>query len=138
MSNILVRRLTIEYYDRLIYINEFFQWKKAFAVILLKTSVISQPWDDMLHFGELSIVLIAKLIYRFYNLKNLAMIETFAINEYCKNAPKHNINICYLCCRQNINLMLTILGKKQGRNEFVIRLQPSEAIYMKLTVCQSF
>lgn len=35
--------------------------------------------------------------------------------------------------------MLTIfLGKKQGRNEFVIRLQPFEAIYMKLTVCQSF
>uniref|UniRef100_A0A0D3F786 Glucose-6-phosphate 1-dehydrogenase n=1 Tax=Oryza barthii TaxID=65489 RepID=A0A0D3F786_9ORYZ len=25
-------------------------------------------------------------------------------------------------------------GKKQGRNEFVIRLQPSEAMYMKLTV----
>lgn len=25
-------------------------------------------------------------------------------------------------------------GQKQGRNEFVIRLQPSEAIYMKLTV----
>lgn len=24
-------------------------------------------------------------------------------------------------------------GQKQGRNEFVIRLQPSEAIYMKLT-----
>ncbi|KAI7727830.1 hypothetical protein M8C21_009144 [Ambrosia artemisiifolia] len=27
-------------------------------------------------------------------------------------------------------------GKKQGRNEFVIRLQPSEAMYMKLTVKQ--
>ncbi|KAK6128286.1 hypothetical protein DH2020_037969 [Rehmannia glutinosa] len=27
-------------------------------------------------------------------------------------------------------------GQKQGRNEFVIRLQPSEAIYMKLTVKQ--
>ena len=26
------------------------------------------------------------------------------------------------------------IGKKQGRNEFVIRLQPSEAMYMKLTV----
>ncbi|MCI19586.1 glucose-6-phosphate 1-dehydrogenase, partial [Trifolium medium] len=26
--------------------------------------------------------------------------------------------------------------KKQGRNEFVIRLQPSEAIYMKFTVKQ--
>lgn len=26
------------------------------------------------------------------------------------------------------------LGQKQGRNEFVIRLQPSEAMYMKLTV----
>lgn len=25
-------------------------------------------------------------------------------------------------------------GQKQGRNEFVIRLQPSEAMYMKLTV----
>lgn len=25
-------------------------------------------------------------------------------------------------------------GQKQGRNEFVIRLQPKEAIYMKLTV----
>jgi len=34
--------------------------------------------------------------------------------------------------------MLKNLGKTQGRNEFVIRLQPSEAIYMKLTVCQSF
>ncbi|CAN6449078.1 unnamed protein product [Victoria cruziana] len=28
-------------------------------------------------------------------------------------------------------------GKKQGRNEFVIRLQPSEAMYMKLTVSGS-
>lgn len=27
-------------------------------------------------------------------------------------------------------------GKRQGRNEFVMRLQPSEAIYMKLTVCE--
>ncbi|GKB15887.1 glucose-6-phosphate 1-dehydrogenase, cytoplasmic isoform [Tanacetum coccineum] len=27
-----------------------------------------------------------------------------------------------------------LLGKTQGRNEFVIRLQPSEAMYMKLTV----
>ncbi|KAE8710044.1 hypothetical protein F3Y22_tig00110328pilonHSYRG01159 [Hibiscus syriacus] len=27
-------------------------------------------------------------------------------------------------------------GQKQGRNEFVIRLQPSEAMYMKLTVKQ--
>ena len=25
-------------------------------------------------------------------------------------------------------------GQSQGRNEFVIRLQPSEAMYMKLTV----
>lgn len=30
------------------------------------------------------------------------------------------------------------IGKKQGRNEFVIRLQPSEAMYMKLTVCALF
>ncbi|KAK4352270.1 hypothetical protein RND71_027788 [Anisodus tanguticus] len=28
------------------------------------------------------------------------------------------------------------LGQKQGRNEFVLRLQPSEAMYMKLTVKQ--
>ena len=28
------------------------------------------------------------------------------------------------------------VGSKQGRNEFVIRLQPSEAMYMKLTVKQ--
>ena len=25
-------------------------------------------------------------------------------------------------------------GQKQGRNEFVMRLQPQEAMYMKLTV----
>ncbi|RRT74340.1 hypothetical protein B296_00009412 [Ensete ventricosum] len=29
------------------------------------------------------------------------------------------------------------LCKRQGRNEFVIRLQPSEAMYMKLTVSYS-
>jgi len=29
----------------------------------------------------------------------------------------------------------SFLGQKQGRNEFVMRLQPSEAMYMKLTVC---
>ncbi|RLN07103.1 glucose-6-phosphate dehydrogenase [Panicum miliaceum] len=34
-----------------------------------------------------------------------------------------------LCARFNHGI-----GKKQGRNEFVIRLQPSEAMYMKLTV----
>ena len=33
-----------------------------------------------------------------------------------------------------INFMLMLTGQKQGRNEFVIRLQPSEAMYMKLTV----
>lgn len=32
------------------------------------------------------------------------------------------------------SLLPHCLGKKQGRNEFVIRLQPSEAMYMKLTV----
>jgi len=26
-------------------------------------------------------------------------------------------------------------GKKNGRNEFVMRLQPDEAMYMKFTVC---
>ena len=30
---------------------------------------------------------------------------------------------------------LDVTGKKQGRNEFVMRLQPNEAMYMKLTVC---
>lgn len=29
---------------------------------------------------------------------------------------------------------LDITGKKQGRNEFVIKLQPSESMYMKLAV----
>jgi len=37
-----------------------------------------------------------------------------------------------------MTLNFNILGQKQGRNEFVIRLQPSEAIYMKLTVRPSF
>lgn len=31
-------------------------------------------------------------------------------------------------------LVCNATGQKQGRNEFVIRLQPSEAMYMKLTV----
>lgn len=31
-------------------------------------------------------------------------------------------------------LLCNATGQKQGRNEFVIRLQPSEAMYMKLTV----
>lgn len=35
------------------------------------------------------------------------------------------------------SLLPYCLGKKQGRNEFVIRLQPSEAMYMKLTVMRS-
>lgn len=39
--------------------------------------------------------------------------------------------LCFLTGHHNFVLS----GKKQGRNEFVIRLQPSEAIYMKLTVC---
>lgn len=39
---------------------------------------------------------------------------------------------------QNSSVFVAIYlctGKKQGRNEFVIRLQPLEAMYMKLTVC---
>lgn len=32
------------------------------------------------------------------------------------------------------NLSCNATGQNQGRNEFVIRLQPSEAMYMKLTV----
>lgn len=35
------------------------------------------------------------------------------------------------------NILSYWSGKKQGRNEFVIRLQPSEAMYMKLTVSNS-
>ncbi|RVW14166.1 Glucose-6-phosphate 1-dehydrogenase, cytoplasmic isoform [Vitis vinifera] len=53
-----------------------------------------------------------------------------------------------LCPMVSLDLMVTVcmppwiekwflcLGQRQGRNEFVIRLQPSEAIYMKLTVKQ--
>lgn len=33
-----------------------------------------------------------------------------------------------------VNVINSHAGQKQGRNEFVIRLQPSEAMYMKLTV----
>lgn len=39
------------------------------------------------------------------------------------------------CLFSYVNHRLMWTGKKQGRNEFVMRLQPDEAMYMKLTVC---
>lgn len=45
------------------------------------------------------------------------------------------VNVFLLCLHLNITSNIKHgAGKKQGRNEFVIRLQPSEAMYMKLTV----
>lgn len=43
--------------------------------------------------------------------------------------------VCLYCSELMLHaLFYPGIGKKQGRNEFVIRLQPSEAMYMKLTV----
>lgn len=39
---------------------------------------------------------------------------------------------------KGIIFCLMCIGKKQGRNEFVMRLQPKEAMYMKLTVRNCF
>lgn len=47
---------------------------------------------------------------------------------------KSNLSTGQKICLLVYTLMQFATGQKQGRNEFVIRLQPSEAMYMKLTV----
>lgn len=49
-------------------------------------------------------------------------IELSQISTLCNDTKTFVVLKCYAT------------GQKQGRNEFVIRLQPSEAMYMKLTV----
>ncbi|KAH0923828.1 hypothetical protein HID58_023846, partial [Brassica napus] len=51
-------------------------------------------------------------------------IELSQISTLCNDTKTFVVLKCYAT------------GQKQGRNEFVIRLQPSEAMYMKLTVKQ--
>ena len=38
----------------------------------------------------------------------------------------------------SLRSLFDVYRQKQGRNEFVMRLQPKEAMYMKLTVCFGF
>ncbi|CAI0456764.1 unnamed protein product [Linum tenue] len=52
------------------------------------------------------------------------------------NSRKAEIRIQFKDVPGDIFRLFSCLGKNQGRNEFVIRLQPSEAMYMKLTVKQ--